>query len=110
MARLAVSAEPAAPTLHDAAALLVQLEPDDREGIGRLAELLQAVSGTGDWGPQVAELIGRALWRVMDAADGDADGLADAGAAIEQAMELLEEGDTGESGQSGEQAAAAPAA
>jgi two-component system chemotaxis sensor kinase CheA len=82
--------EPTRDTLDDAAAFLVQLEPDDREGLGRLCELLQAASSGAGWPPPVEELVGRALWRVMDAIDGDAEGLADAGTCLEQAMELLE--------------------
>lgn len=82
------------PTLHDAAARLVALEPTDREGLIALGAQLQSIASGADWPPAVQELVGRAVWRLMDAADGDGAGFMEAGECLDRALELLEMGET----------------
>jgi two-component system chemotaxis sensor kinase CheA len=75
-------------TLDDAAARLVQLEPDDRAGAAEVAALLQEVASGQRLPLAVQDLVGRAVWQLLDLADGT---VAEPSAAMVEIGQLLEQ-------------------
>jgi two-component system chemotaxis sensor kinase CheA len=81
-------------TLDDAAALLVQLEPQNQPELLRLRESLSRISGDGDLSDHCRKFIAKAIERIEHIADGDAaDGeqiLSEVGSFLEEAMSPVE--------------------
>ena len=101
-------------TLDDAAALLIQLEPEDRDEIGTLADILKRISEAGELDTVPANMVRMAVSRLRDLLGSEEEDagtvLAEVGEIIEQAMVVAETPDGGGALQPPSPLAAVPAA
>ena len=88
------TSHPAIESLNDAAAFLVQLEPDNPDELQGLRESLLKMSGGGDLSESVCRHLERVVEKIDQLASGDSDDpdqlLADMGTLLETAMDPIE--------------------